>query len=172
MEPRPDGFVHELCDLKHKEFDKNNFLLFHFSVKLPHISFFTPYKCKSSKFNNIRVYPSEKTRKNLETITNSHTLFKLTFISNRCRLQNSYLCVKTPFDKHCNFSHSKIELLLSCSDCYTLELSLLALKAAITNEKRPLNACLMGVYTRWGKGLSRSRIKGLVNLGDKLVFTI
>ena len=41
-----------------------------------------------------------------------------------------------PLDKHCNFSHCKIEIavVLSCSDSYTLELSLLALKAANSSE--------------------------------------
>ena len=37
-------------------------------------------------------------------------------------------------DKRFNFSNFKIELVLSCSDSYNLEQSLLALKAAISSE--------------------------------------
>ena len=37
-------------------------------------------------------------------------------------------------DKHCNLSHRKIEQVLSSSDSYTLELSLLALKATISSD--------------------------------------
>ena len=42
--------------------------------------------------------------------------------------------IKMPLEERYNFSHCKIEIDLSCSDSYTLELSLLALKAA--------NSCL------------------------------
>ena len=35
---------------------------------------------------------------------------------------------------HCNFSHYKIEIVLSCSDSSTLELSLFALKDAVSSE--------------------------------------
>ena len=42
--------------------------------------------------------------------------------------------VKGHSDQHCNLSHCKIEQVLSCSDSYTLELSLLALKATISSD--------------------------------------
>ena len=38
--------------------------------------------------------------------------------------------IKMPLEERYNFSHCKIEIDLSCSDSYTLEPSLLALKAA------------------------------------------
>ena len=48
------------------------------------------------------------------------------------------------------FSHCKIEIVLPCSDSYTLELSLLALKAVsrklLSVVKLPLNTCLMGFF--------------------------
>ena len=49
-----------------------------------------------------------------------------------------------PLDKRCNFFHCKIEIALSCSDSYTLEVSLLALKAAISSE-----SCLL-TLVYWG----------------------
>ena len=51
--------------------------------------------------------------------------------------QNSTLTFKEHLDKPCNFSHCKIEQVLSCCDSYTLELSLLALKAATSSESCP-----------------------------------
>ena len=42
--------------------------------------------------------------------------------------------LKTPLDKRCKYSHRKIEIVLACFDSYNLELSLLALKAAINSE--------------------------------------
>ena len=47
---------------------------------------------------------------------------------------SSGIVFKTPLDKHCNVSHCKIEIVLSYSDSYTLELSLLVLKATISSE--------------------------------------
>ena len=41
--------------------------------------------------------------------------------------------IKTTLDKRCNFSHCKIEIVIFCSESYSLELSLLALKAAISS---------------------------------------
>ena len=49
--------------------------------------------------------------------------------------------IKASLDMHCNFSHYKIEIVLSCSDSYTLELSLHALKTA-------LNTSLMGSFDK------------------------
>ena len=42
--------------------------------------------------------------------------------------------LKTPLDQRCNFSHCKIEIVPSSSDSYTLELSLIALKAAVSSK--------------------------------------
>ena len=51
-----------------------------------------------------------------------------------CNWKQAYnFWVRTALDKCCNFSHCKIDIFLSCSDSYTLELSLFALKAAISN---------------------------------------
>ena len=63
--------------------------------------------------------------------------------------KNRCSCVTQPFlkrhlDNHGNFSHCKIEQVISCSDSYTLELSLPALNAAISSESLPLNASVMG----------------------------
>ena len=44
---------------------------------------FTPCKCKSSKLNNTTFFPSEKTRKKLETSTHSHSLFKQTCLESK-----------------------------------------------------------------------------------------
>ena len=45
------------------------------------------------------------------------------------------LWLKTPLNESYNFSRFRIEIVVSCSGSYTLELSLLALKAAIRVEK-------------------------------------
>ena len=45
-------------------------------------------------------------------------------------LISQFALLKTPLDKPCNFSHCKIDKVLSCSDSYMLERSPLAVTAA------------------------------------------
>ena len=54
--------------------------------------------------------------------------------------------LKVHLDKHCNFYPCKVEQVLSCSDSYTLELSLLPLKACL---KSPLESRAASDLQTW-----------------------
>ena len=53
---------------------------------------------------------------------------KVKFFASQCHLKSN---ANTPSDKRCNFFHCVV---LSCIESYILELSLLALKAAISRH--------------------------------------
>ena len=56
---------------------------------------------------------------------------KVKFFASQCHLKSN---ANTPLDKRCNFFHCEIEIDLSCIESYILELSLLAMKAAISRH--------------------------------------